>query len=226
MIIRTITLDQAEQARGVAVVIDVLRAFTTAAFALSRGAREIVLVAGVDEALALQQKLPGALTLGEVHGRPLSEFNFSNSPVEMSRADVRSKRLIHRSSAGTQGAVRARHAQYLLAGAFPCAAATARYIGTLKADEVDLIVTGIHSEADGDEDTAFADYLTELLKGASPAPGPYLERVRASSAGCRFLSGSISYLPAHDVALATAIDRFDFAMPITREDGLLIMRKG
>ena len=46
---------------GVVVVIDVLRAFTTAAFAFAAGAREIVLVSTVDEALALRERLAGAL---------------------------------------------------------------------------------------------------------------------------------------------------------------------
>ena len=53
-------LAEADQARGAVVVIDVLRAFTTAAFAFTRGANRILPVSSVDEALALQQATPDA----------------------------------------------------------------------------------------------------------------------------------------------------------------------
>ena len=47
-------LEGARRARGVVVIIDVFRAYTTAAVALSKGADKIILVAEVEEALALK----------------------------------------------------------------------------------------------------------------------------------------------------------------------------
>ena len=47
-------LDGAKKARGLTVVIDVFRAFSTAAYAFDRGASEVVLVAGVDDAFGLR----------------------------------------------------------------------------------------------------------------------------------------------------------------------------
>jgi 2-phosphosulfolactate phosphatase len=44
----------AATAVGTTVIIDVFRAFTTAAVALSRGARRIIMVDGLDKALALR----------------------------------------------------------------------------------------------------------------------------------------------------------------------------
>lgn len=52
-------------------VIDVLCAFTTAAYALATGAVDIRAVATVGEALALREKNPGWLLMGEVAGRPV-----------------------------------------------------------------------------------------------------------------------------------------------------------
>ena len=46
----------AQEARGVAIIIDVFRAFTTAAVAIDRGAEKILLVAEVDEALELRRQ--------------------------------------------------------------------------------------------------------------------------------------------------------------------------
>ena len=49
----------ANEATGAALVIDVFRAFTTAAIAFDRGAQRITLVAEVEEALEIRTKQPG-----------------------------------------------------------------------------------------------------------------------------------------------------------------------
>ena len=49
-------LQGAQEAVGTTIIIDVFRAFTTAAVAFDRGATQIVLVAEVDEALALRRR--------------------------------------------------------------------------------------------------------------------------------------------------------------------------
>jgi 2-phosphosulfolactate phosphatase len=49
-------LDTCRTATGLVIVIDVIRAFTNAAFAFSRGATEIIPVSGVDEALELKHQ--------------------------------------------------------------------------------------------------------------------------------------------------------------------------
>ncbi len=49
---------------GAVVVVDVIRAFTTAAYAFASGAAEIYLFASVDEALAFKAEHPGSLAMG------------------------------------------------------------------------------------------------------------------------------------------------------------------
>lgn len=48
---------------GVAIVIDVMRAYTVAAWAFHRGAREIVLMDGLEEAVSLAATMPGSLLM-------------------------------------------------------------------------------------------------------------------------------------------------------------------
>ena len=48
--VHRVPLDACHTVRGTVLVIDVIRAFTTAAYAFAAGARDIVLVSGVDEA--------------------------------------------------------------------------------------------------------------------------------------------------------------------------------
>ena len=58
------TLETCHTATGVVLVIDVLRAFSTAAYAFSRGAKEIRLVSGVEEALELKEQTPNSKAMG------------------------------------------------------------------------------------------------------------------------------------------------------------------
>ena len=69
----------------------------------------------------------------------------------------------------------------------------------------------------GDEDLALADYLEELLIGqANVDPQPYLQRVSQSSTGQKFQQWGPSFQA--DLQAALALDRFDFAMEVKRED--------
>lgn len=211
---RDLALADAERARGVVVVVDVLRAYTTAAAALSRGVREIVLVEEVDRALALRARIEGSLAMGEVDGHPVPEFDLSNSPSEVAACDHLDGRvLVHRSTAGTRGAVRAAKAQRRWGGAFVTAAATVRALQADDVDEVTYLITGASRGRDGDEDRALADYLHGLLTGSAPDPVAATARVPRSDAGRLF--GQPPW-PAEDVTFACEVDRFDFALRIDR----------
>ncbi len=99
-------LETCHEATGVVVVIDVLRAFSNAAFAFSRGAKEIYPVGTVEEALQFKAKTPNSLVCGEVGGLPPEGFDFGNSPTQTRELDLNGKVIVQRTGAGTQGIVR------------------------------------------------------------------------------------------------------------------------
>jgi 2-phosphosulfolactate phosphatase len=108
-IARLSLLTGARQAEGVAVVIDVLRAFTCAAFMAQLGAEKIVLLAEPEAVLKLKQK-EGCLAVGEVGGRMVPGFDLGNSPSHILAAgrDLFAGRTVaQRTSAGVAGAVAA-----------------------------------------------------------------------------------------------------------------------
>lgn len=227
-------LSNCHLATGVVVVIDVLRAFTSAAFAFGAGADEILLVGTVQEALDLRQLQPGSLVMGEVGGLRVPGFDFSNSPHEVSQAGLTGRTLIQRTSAGTQGVVRSRQADYLLAASFPVAGATARILRRLAPPEVTFVITEIDPQIApssrparlGDEDQACADYIAALLNstaGSPPDPAPFLQRVLNSYSGQKLAGSDLPDFSAHDLQYATALDRFDFGLSIKRAPGLLRM---
>src|SRR5437588_11790618 len=95
----------AAEARGITIVIDVIRAFTGAAYALAGGASRLWLVRTTDEAFALRGRGPGALLAGAIGGRVIPGFDFNNLPTLIAKAHVTGRPLIQRTGAGTQGAV-------------------------------------------------------------------------------------------------------------------------
>ncbi|HEY9076290.1 MAG TPA: 2-phosphosulfolactate phosphatase [Anaerolineaceae bacterium] len=219
-----VTLETCHKASGVVVVIDVVRAFTTAAVAFSRGAESILLVSEVTEALALRQRFPFARLMGEVNGLPIPVFEYGNSPSALAAEDLSGCLLIQRTSAGTQGMVRSRAAHVLLAGSFSCALATVDYIRRSAADSVTFVVTGKRPGDSGDEDAACAEYLERLLVDGSADPAPYLRRVFAADTVRKFLDENEPDFPRQDLDYCTAANRFDFAMLASRQDGLLRLK--
>ena len=62
-------LEGAKNATGAVAIIDVFRAFTTAAVVLANGASHIIMLSSVDEARSLREDGQAQLCIGEVGGR-------------------------------------------------------------------------------------------------------------------------------------------------------------
>lgn len=217
------TLDNCSNATGVVVVIDVLRAFTTAAYAFAAGVEDITLTSKIEEAFEWRSRISDSLLMGEVDGLPIPGFDLGNSPNQFSELDLRGKHLIQRTTSGTQGVIRCKNADVLLAASFTVADATARYIRSYSPQEVTFVITGLRAGGWGDEDLACADYIEQLLDGRSPNFEPYLLRVRGSLPGRMFIDPLRPELPVEDLEYSLQLDRFNFAMPIKKQDQRLIM---
>lgn len=210
--------------RDSVVVIDVLRSFTTAAVALDRGAAAIYPVEAVAAAAALAARLDGALSIGAVGGGdPVAGFDFGNSPASLLAADLAGRPVVLSTAAGVRGLQRFGDARRLYAASLVCARATAAAILADGAAEVCFVITGEWVDRDGDEDIACADYIEALLCGRTPDPADYARRVRESDFGRRFGKPGWPNLPGADLELCADADRFDFAMPVRRRDGLLVI---
>lgn len=217
-------LETCHEAAGVVVVIDVLRAFSNAAFAFSRGAKEIHPVSTVEEALQFKAQTPNSLACGEVGGLPPEGFDFGNSPSQTKALDLTGKIIVQRTGAGTQGIVRSVNAETMLAASLVVANATVKYIHKLAPKVVTFVVTGQTENGRGDEDLACAEYLESLLKGGQPDPAPFIERVFRSRDAFQHLDPNAIEFPRTDLDHCTTIDMFEFAMLVTKENGRHIMR--
>lgn len=218
-------LEGAQQARGAVAIIDVFRAFTTAAVVLANGASRIVMVSDVAEALTLRRDGVGQICLGEVGGRAPPGFDFGNSPFEVSGINFAAKTVIQRTSAGTQGIVAARHAQRLYAASLVTASATARALLAGPAERISLVAMGSEGKTRTDEDELCALHLRNLLEGRRGAAAAVREVILAGSEVLRFNDPTRPYLNEKDVDIALDIDRYDFAIRVAMEDGLLVARR-
>ena len=198
-------------------IVDVFRAFTTAAFCIAAGAREIVLVNDHEQALAMKRADPALFLTGEIEGRPIAGFDVGNSPSAIERLDLSGRRVVQRTSSGTQGVVAASGASAIVLGSFVIAAATVRYLRE-RAQDVTIVAMGQNAHKDADEDLACARYLAAGLSGERP-PVP-LVTLLADRDGEPWPD----WFPRRDAELALEVDRFSFALPVFRENGLLIAR--
>jgi 2-phosphosulfolactate phosphatase len=221
---RFLRRDQVDDVDGAVVAVDVLRAFTTAAYAFGAGARHIYLAAEVDEALAFKAANPGVLAMGEDRGRRIPGFEFSNSPVEVASADLRGKVLVQRTSAGTRGVVAARSATRLWCASLVCASATAAAVNASSLGAPTYVITGCfpdRPDASGSDDYLAAEFIERVRTGASPEAASAAEAVARSDEATRTLALGGEHVDPDDIAYACNVDAFSFAMEVPRTaDGL------
>jgi len=217
-------LETCHTATGVVIVIDVIRAFTNAAFAFSKGAKEIYPVSKVKDALQLKAQIPDSLACGEEGGLPPEGFDFGNSPTQTNLLDLSGRVIVQRTGAGTQGIVRSVNAEQMLAASMVVANATVRSVQKLDPGSVTFVITGQYAPEHGDEDLACAEYLESLLKGRQPDPAPYVERIIKSRDALLHLDPALPEFPLSDLEHCTSIDRFGFAMLVSKENGRSVLR--
>lgn len=202
------------------VVVDVLRAFTTAGFLLDGGASSVLLARSDDEAQVLKGCL-GARAVAVRDGELLVGFDLGNSPGQALRADLHDRPVVMRTTNGTTAVHRAIRAPTVLCASLVNASATARAIAASGAPAVIYVITG--DEGRAEEDLACAEHIHSLVERADPPAGT-VDRVRNSSAAAELADGiakGYRGVAADDVELAVDIDRFDFAM-LARRDGASI----
>jgi len=225
---------EAAEARGVVIVIDVIRAFTVAAYAFVGGAQALWLVRTVEEAFALRERKPEALLIGEVGGRLIPGFDINNSPTHMIASDVYDRILVQRTGAGTQGALAVANATHILLCSLVNAHATATYARVL-AETAGGIVT-LHPTSGGldngepGEDQVCADYVEALLRGQDDAREVLTREITRLRDVGRFELWQQGYsdFPDGDIPLVLDVDRFGFAMVGMRKqwDGITYVGAG
>lgn len=210
-------LDGARKAKGLTVIIDVFRAFSTACYAADKGAGPIYPVGDIETAYQLKERIPGALLVGERDERMPPGFDYGNSPYLLMQGNLVDKAMVHTTSSGTQGIANATMADEIITGSFVNAGAIVRYIQMQQPEFVSLVCMGYACNYPTDEDTLCAVYLKNCLEGVPSDLEAMRSQIRLGSGARFFAAESQSWAPKEDFDLCLDVNRFDFVLRTYRQ---------
>ena len=135
---------QAADKADAAVVIDVLRATTTIAWALNNGAEAVQTFSDLEELRSNAQQWPEAsrLMVGERGGKTLEGFDLGNSPVAVIPEVVQGKRLFMSTTNGTRSLHKVRDIARVFTAALPNRRAVAERLLQEKPERVWIVGSG------------------------------------------------------------------------------------
>ena len=209
----------AKQADGLTVIIDVFRAFSMECWLYALGAGEVRPVGSIEDAFAWREKDPGCILAGERQGKKIDGCDLGNSPSSVNPEMIRGKRIIHTTSAGTQGIANAVRAEEILTGSFVNAKAVAEYILEKAPDKVSLVCMGKAGLEPAEEDELCAAYIRSLLEGHAMPDTDSKLRALAQGGGKHFFDPALQdVFPEEDFRMCIDRDRFDFVLKVCRDE--------
>ncbi len=211
-------IEGAKEATGIAVIIDVFRAFTVEAYIVNNGAEKLIPVGDLDIAYKYKEEDSNCILVGERHGKILPGFDYGNSPSQIENVSFKGKTVIHTTSAGTQGIANAKNADEVLTGSLVNAKAIARYIKSKNPDEVSLVCMGLEAGSQVDEDNLCAEYIKSLLIDNPIDLTSRIKNLKKTS-GAKFFDKSLSDIfPEPDFYLSTEANKFDFILKVEKDE--------
>lgn len=204
----------AREAKGLAVIIDVFRAFSTACYVFGNGAERIIPVGDLDLAYDLKAQHPAFVLMGERHGEKPPGFDYGNSPTDIEQVDFTGRTVVQTTSAGTQGIANARQAAEIITGSFCNAGAIIAYIRARAFEQVSLACMGRAAVESSDEDTLCAQFIKDSLEGRAPDFQAIRAHLRQYESARKFFDPELAWAPERDFDLCLNLNRFDFVLRV------------
>ena len=217
-------LSGARGAKGLAVIIDVFRAATTAAYIMENGADEITLAGSFAEAFRYKKSDPECVLVGEKHGLFVPGFDYGNSPYKASLVDFSGKKVVMKTSSGTAGILAAKDADEVLFACFVNASATVRHIKKKNPTQVTIVGMGWEGKKKTEEDELCAEYLDILLSGGVPVFDAIKERLRHAESSQRFFADKPEW-SEKDFYYSLVLDKFDYALKAVKKGDRKVLIK-
>jgi 2-phosphosulfolactate phosphatase len=217
------------------VVFDVLRATSSFVTALHHGAKEIIPVSEISEALAIRKKQPHVLLGGERHGVRIQAdgvaFDFGNSPREYTPEKVRGKTIVSTTTNGTRALRACAGAKIVLAASLLNLTATANFIQRTNCEKLlivcagtfenpaleDILAAGALCESVSRNNDTLSDSAQTALRAYLQAKPDFDKVIQTSENAQRLLS-----IPdlRDDVSFCLRRDVFDLVAALGREGSL------
>jgi 2-phosphosulfolactate phosphatase len=226
---RASLLEGAKSARGVAVIIDVFRAFTCSPLLFSLGIQKSILVSTPEDAFALKESNKDFALIGEVDGIPIEGFDLGNSPSEILKRGASffsGKTVVQRTSSGVQGVLAALNvADEVLPASYALAKSTARYILSNQPQHVSLVAMGWALKEIAPEDEWCARYISHLLGVGDYNHNEALGEILFNKMTQKFFNPDQPHFPPEDPILCLQPNIYDFVLKAQREGNLVAIHK-
>lgn len=211
-------VNNATQATGLAVVIDVFRAFTVEPYLIHNGAKKIIPVGDIQVAYDYKDKDSNVILIGERKGIILPGFDYGNSPSQIENIDFSGKVVIHTTSCGTQGIVNSVNAKQIITGSLVNANAIVKYIIKNRIDEISLLTLCRAGENPFDEDILCANYIKGLLEN-KPLDDieEQINKLKTTTGAKFFDKSKQNDFPERDFYLCTELNKFDFVLRVEKD---------
>lgn len=216
--------ENAAQATGLTVVVDVLRAFTTCCYIFQNGAKNIITVSDVEEARELISKNPHYISVGERQGLKITGFDYGNSPAEIKNINMQGKTIVITTSAGTQGIAKSEGSDEIITGAFVNAQAIVSYIEKQQPNMLSFIIT--NDRYKGNEDFMFVEYVRRCLNKERVNFDKIKKQLMNHPSSEGFLRKPLTKYSRPDFNLSISLDKFNFVIKaVKKKDSIYLERE-
>jgi 2-phosphosulfolactate phosphatase len=148
---------------SVVIVVDVLRATSVIITAMKNGAKSVVPVQTVEEALETKKKLEQVVLGGERKAQKIEGFDLSNSPLEYTHTAIHDKNVILTTTNGTLAITRSSAAKRVLIGALLNAGKVAEEAASENTDVI-IVNSGTNGQFSMDDFITTGALISDLQK--------------------------------------------------------------
>jgi 2-phosphosulfolactate phosphatase len=208
----TRNIEGAKNAKGLVVIVDIFRAFTTSYLILGNNAKHIMTYDKEEDAFDKRRKIPNCVIVGEQMGYKIEGCDYNNSPAEVENVDFTDKCVLLKTSRGTKGllSINKENVQEVLAGSFLGFSAIVNHIKNLSPKKVTIVCMGDPGDKKAFEDEIFALSLKDALEGKEVHKSALYKSIRESPTSRRFFDSEISHSSERDFDLCMGFDMFNF----------------
>ncbi len=216
-----------KEAIGIAIIIDVFRAFTVEPVIINNGAKKLIVIGDKQIAYDLKKENNEYILIGERDGIKLPGFDYGNSPSQIEKVNFTNKVVVHTTSCGTQGIVNSINAEEIITGSLVNISAIVKYINNNNYNDISIVSMARPGEEPSQEDQLCAEYIKAKLENESI--DEFNDRILnlKNTSGTKFFDNTLQKIfPKEDFYLCTDIDKYNFILKAEKDaDGYLNMKK-
>lgn len=216
-----------QKATGIAIIIDVFRAFTVEPIIIKNGAKKLIVIGDKEIAYNFKKENNNYILIGERNGIKLPKFDYGNSPSQIEKVDFTNKVVVHTTSCGTQGIVNSMNAKEIITGSLVNISAIVKYIKNRGYDDISIVTLAKPGSDPFEEDKLCAEYIKAKLENKSTDEFKARILNLKYTSGAKFFDNKLQEIyPKEDFYLCTDIDKYDFVLKVKKDEkGYYYMEK-